>query len=80
LILDEATSALDNKTETEFKEALAEIMRDKITLIVAHRPSTVSLAQKIALLKEGKILAIGTQEELVQYSPEFTKIFHQPLG
>ena len=73
LILDEATSALDQNTELAFKEALSEIMRDKITFIIAHRPSTITLAHKVALLKEGRILALGTQEEFQNAQGEFER-------
>lgn len=51
LILDEATSALDNKTEEEFREALRGLLEDRIVIIIAHRFSTVSLAQKIYFSK-----------------------------
>lgn len=75
LILDEATSALDSKTEEEFKEALAEVMKGKITFIIAHRPSTVLLAQKIAWLKSGRIVALGERETLLERTPELAKMF-----
>lgn len=75
LILDEATSALDSKTEEEFKEALAEVMKGKITFIIAHRPSTVLLAQKIAWLKSGRIVALGEREALLERTPELAKMF-----
>lgn len=64
LILDEATSALDNKTEEEFREALREILPNKIVIIIAHRFSTVSLAQCLYFFQKGEILAFGTLEEL----------------
>ncbi|CAM2781199.1 ABC transporter ATP-binding protein [Helicobacter burdigaliensis] len=75
LILDEATSALDNKTEEEFREALSEIIKDKITIIVAHRFSTVSLAKTLYFFKEGKIINSGTFEELLEKCEEFRSYY-----
>ncbi|WP_343216169.1 ABC transporter ATP-binding protein [Helicobacter monodelphidis] len=75
LILDEATSALDNKTEANFKETLREIMKDKITLIITHRFSTVELADRIAFIKNGIIKGIANnKEELLHICPEFNEI------
>lgn len=71
LIFDEATSALDNKTEREFKNTLQEVMKDKITLIIAHRFSTIELADKIAFIQHGKILGMGTYSQLQQNCREF---------
>ena len=71
LILDEATSALDNKTEEEFRDALKEVIKDRIVIIIAHRFSTVSLASKIYFFQNGKIVAGGTQQELMEKSESF---------
>ena len=71
LILDEATSALDNKTEEEFRDALKEVIKDRIVIIIAHRFSTVSLASKIYFFQYGKIVAGGTQQELMEKSESF---------
>ncbi|KPH51310.1 ABC transporter permease [Helicobacter pullorum] len=71
LILDEATSALDNKTEEEFRDALKEVIKDRIVIIIAHRFSTVSLANKIYFFQNGKIVAGGTQQELMEKSESF---------
>ena len=71
LILDEATSALDNKTEEEFRDALKEVIKDRIVIIIAHRFSTVSLANKIYFFQNGKIVARGTQQELMEKSESF---------
>ena len=76
LILDEATSALDNKTESSFKETLREVMRDKITLIIAHRLSTIELADRIAFVQQGKIIAMGSYEELLQSCKEFAQLYY----
>ena len=63
LILDEATSALDEQTEDSLKDTLKEICKDKILIIVAHRPSTIELAQKGIRISNGKVIDVWTQEE-----------------
>ena len=75
LILDEATSALDNKTEEEIKEALKDVIKDKITIIIAHRLSTLELAKRIYFLQKGSIMASGTQEELLQNCSAFMEYY-----
>jgi len=65
LILDEATAAVDVETEKQIREALDDVMRDRTTVIIAHRLSTVKKANKIIVLSEGKIEDIGTHDELV---------------
>lgn len=75
LILDEATSALDNKTEEEFREALRGLLGDRIVIIIAHRFSTVSLAQKIYFFQKGKIIANGTQAELLEKCESFREYY-----
>ncbi|WDL70636.1 ABC transporter ATP-binding protein [Helicobacter winghamensis] len=75
LILDEATSALDNKTEEEFREALSALLKDRIVIIIAHRFSTVLLANKIYFFSNGKILASGTQAELFEKCAPFREYY-----
>ena len=65
LILDEATSALDSVSETEVQKALEELMAGRSTLVIAHRLSTIKKAHKIAVLKEGSVVEMGTHEELI---------------
>ncbi|MCL2286023.1 MAG: ABC transporter ATP-binding protein/permease [Firmicutes bacterium] len=65
LILDEATAAVDVETEKQIREALDEVMKDRTTVIIAHRLSTVKKADKIIVLNDGKIEDIGTHGELV---------------
>lgn len=74
LILDEATSALDSHSEQKITEAIENLIKDKITFVIAHRLSTIKKADKIALLKHGKICAIGSDEELLKTSKEYLKL------
>ena len=74
LILDEATSALDTKSEQLINEAIKEVTKDKLTFIIAHRLSTIKEADKIIVLKSGKIESIGTDEELFKNCQEYRKL------
>ncbi|WP_458701499.1 ABC transporter ATP-binding protein [Sulfurospirillum sp. 1307] len=74
LIFDEATSALDSKSEKKITQAMQNIVKDKITFVIAHRLSTVQKADKIAVLKHGKIVAIGNDEELKISSDEYKNL------
>lgn len=74
LILDEATSALDSHSEQKITEAIEYLIKDKITFVIAHRLSTIKKADKIVLLKHGKISAIGSDEELLNSSKEYLNL------
>jgi len=74
LILDEATSALDNVSEAAIQKALEDIAPECITLVIAHRLSTVELADRIFVLKDGLIVADGTQAELLANSEEYRRL------
>ena len=76
LILDEATSALDNKSESLISKVIEEVSKDRITFVIAHRLSTIRNASKIALFKNGEIVDIGTQEELLENSTEYQRLYN----
>jgi ATP-binding cassette subfamily B protein len=65
LVLDEATSALDNESEARVQEALAQVMKDRTTIVIAHRLSTVINADHIVVLAHGKLVEEGTHRELI---------------
>jgi ATP-binding cassette subfamily B protein len=68
LILDDATSSVDATTEGRIKRALDEVMEGRTTFVIAHRPSTISLADEIVVLEEGRISARGSHKELLESS------------
>ncbi|SOD71187.1 ATP-binding cassette subfamily B protein [Jatrophihabitans sp. GAS493] len=71
LILDDATSAVDSRTEESIHHALREVMADRTTLLVAHRRSTLHLADRIVVLEGGSVVEEGTHEELFASSPGY---------
>ena len=72
LILDDPLSALDVNTESLVEAALREVLVSTTTLIVAHRPSTVMLADRVALLEDGRITAVGTHSELLASNAHYS--------
>ncbi|MFE6224274.1 MULTISPECIES: ABC transporter ATP-binding protein [unclassified Streptomyces] len=71
LVLDDPLSALDVHTEARVEAALREVLKETTALVVAHRPSTVMLADRVALLSGGRIAAVGTHQELLRSSAEY---------
>lgn len=74
IIFDEATSALDNKSEKEITEAIEKLRKDKILIIIAHRLTTIKNADKIAVINNGKVVGIGTDESLLKNCPIYQRL------
>ncbi|OUC94968.1 ABC transporter ATP-binding protein [Streptomyces swartbergensis] len=74
LVLDDPLSALDVHTEAAVEAALRQVLADTTALIVAHRPSTVLLADRVALLSAGRIAAVGTHQELLRENAEYAHL------
>lgn len=74
LILDDATSSVDPTKEHEIRAALREVMAGRTTLIIAHRPATVALADRVVLLDGGRVTAEGTHDELLETSARYREV------
>lgn len=79
LILDEATSALDSESEALIQQALTRLTRGKTTIIIAHRLSTVSSADNIIVMEEGRVVQQGTQTELLSTEGAFRRLYELQL-
>jgi ATP-binding cassette subfamily B protein len=74
LILDEATSSVDNETEREIQEALDNLTRGRTTIAIAHRLSTLRRADRLVVLEDGQIAAVGRHEDLMESSPTYVRL------
>lgn len=74
LVLDDPLSALDVATEEAVSARLREVLTGTTSLVIAHRPSTVALADRVAVLQDGKITAVGTHRELLETDPHYRHI------
>ncbi|MET8958635.1 ABC transporter ATP-binding protein [Streptomyces sp. NPDC004074] len=78
LVLDDATSAVDARVEHEIHEALKQVMEGRTTLLIAHRRSTLNLADRIAVLDGGRLADVGTHEELQERSALYRRLLTDP--
>jgi ATP-binding cassette, subfamily B, bacterial len=74
LILDDATSSVDPTKEHEIRDALSEVMQGRTTIVIAHRPATIALADRVVLLGDGCVVADGTHRELLSTSAAYREV------
>jgi ATP-binding cassette subfamily B protein len=77
LILDDATSSVDASKEHEIRSALTQVMENRTTIVIAHRPATIALAQRVVLLDEGRVVAAGTHDELSATNARYQEVLAQ---
>ena len=76
LILDEATSQVDVESEQLIHQVLEQFTRDRTTLIITHRPSTLALADRVLVMNEGRVEDLGTADELASRCDLFARLCH----
>ncbi len=74
LVLDDATSAVDSSKEHEIRDALATVMSGRTTVVIAHRPATIALAERVVLVGDGRVLDDGTHEGLLRTSERYRDV------
>jgi ABC-type multidrug transport system fused ATPase/permease subunit len=80
LILDESTSALDSETEHKLQLALRSAMENRTTIIIAHRLSTVYMADQIAVIDKGKLVELGTHTDLIREGGMYERLWRLQSG
>jgi ATP-binding cassette subfamily B protein len=71
LVLDDATSSVDATKEHEIRAALEDVMQGRTTIVIAHRPATIALAERVVVLEGGRVVEEGTHGELLAHSPRY---------
>ena len=79
ILLDEATSSLDSESEEVVQNAIKNLTKNKTTLVIAHRLSTIHNADKIYVIKEGKVIDGGTHKELIENCNEYKMLYQKQL-
>src|SRR6056297_2159156 len=74
LVLDDATSAVDPSKEHEIRSAMSTVMDGRTTIVIAHRPGTIALADTVVLLADGRVLASGPHQELLDTEPRYREV------
>jgi ATP-binding cassette subfamily B protein len=77
LILDDATSSVDPTKEHEIRDALRTVMQGRTTIVIAHRPATIALADRVVLLDQGRIVAEGTHTDLLRDCERYREVLAQ---
>ena len=80
LVLDEATSAVDNETEAALQRSIERISRDRTTIVIAHRLSTVRHADRIVVLEQGRVVEDGTHDGLVAQAGIYARLWSVQTG
>ena len=80
LIFDEATSALDTESEKLVQEAIDDATQNRTVIMIAHRLSTIQKADRIVVLEHGRIVGIGTHQELMENCPRYQKLYNLQYG
>jgi ATP-binding cassette subfamily B protein len=74
LVLDDATSAVDPSKEHEIRDAMATVMEGRTTIVIAHRPGTIALADKVVLVDDGRVAASGTHDHLLATNERYREV------